>query len=505
MTGAISRLRMRAPPGHAATARARTEDALRLAAPDDRLLIVRRLDLGRLGVRSTPAEWNARAAERVAALRHRAIHAATPGAASAEAVWFRSVEEAETLLLRELASGRTPSAWFWRLAVRGWRGAPLTIWLPQRVAEAAGDPLREVALAHAMVAVALAGYLPALAAALALAPLPVPVVDGPITHGMVDTAGGAVPPLRQPADNMAARVHHLLARHDPVVRAAILTAIAAAHGEGPAARWIARLGLLAAAPELAAQPALWAEATAELLALATPAGTAAGIERVPLEAAPGWTEDAPPNGRRSAERRPAPAAEPAGSPNAAPSPARDPTATVSDARPALPEEAAASADRPHVSGSEQESLGAGVFLLVRPLVLMGLPEWLDRRPTLAVDGFGRALLQAIAQRMRIEDDDPLFAILNAEPVAAWNAPLIAWRVGLDRWLRRTARIRLAEVVRRRGWISAAPESVAVRFRVNAADIRLRRRALDIDPGWVPWLGRVVRYHYRDEPVPERCA
>jgi hypothetical protein len=28
-----------------------------------------------------------------------------------------------------------------------------------------------------------------------------------------------------------------------------------------------------------------------------------------------------------------------------------------------------------------------------------------------------------------------------------------------------------------------------------ADVRVRRAGLDLDPGWVPWLGRVVLHHY----------
>jgi len=27
------------------------------------------------------------------------------------------------------------------------------------------------------------------------------------------------------------------------------------------------------------------------------------------------------------------------------------------------------------------------------------------------------------------------------------------------------------------------------------ELRLRRAGLDFDAGWVPWLGRVVAYHY----------
>jgi hypothetical protein len=31
--------------------------------------------------------------------------------------------------------------------------------------------------------------------------------------------------------------------------------------------------------------------------------------------------------------------------------------------------------------------------------------------------------------------------------------------------------------------------------LEEADIRVRRAGLDLDPGWVPWFGRVVRFHY----------
>ncbi|NJD11911.1 MAG: hypothetical protein FIB01_16200 [Gemmatimonadetes bacterium] len=498
MAGAVSRLKLRAPPGHAVAARTRAEDAIRLAAPDDLLLVLRRLDLGRIGLRSTPAQWNARAAERVEALRRHAVHGATPGAASAEAVWFRSAAEAEALLLLELASGRIPTAWFWRLAVRGWRGAPLSRWLPRRLAEAAADPLRAVALAHALVTVAAAGRLPALSEALAEVAPPVAVPEGAGNLNVATPAGPGSHPW-QPAAGGMARVHRLLARHDPAVRKSILDAIAAAGGQGPAPRWIARLRLQARAPELAAHPALLTAATAELLAVATAAGSTADIAP-PEGFSPGPAGGGLPREPRSAGQRPVAATDSQPSPEA---PQRPRSATVVAERARAiqpPPVAAASADFPKEAVSEEISLGAGVFLLVRPLVLMGLPDWLERRPNLVVDGFGRALFYAIAERMRIEAGDPLFATLQIEPMAVWQTSLTAWRIGLDRWLRRTARIRLSEVVRRKGWISATPERISVRFRVAAAEVRLRRHALDVDPGWVPWLGLALCYHYRDQPV-----
>lgn len=149
---------------------------------------------------------------------------------------------------------------------------------------------------------------------------------------------------------------------------------------------------------------------------------------------------------------------------------------------------------------EQPSRMAGLFLTIGPLARMGLAEWLAARPELVAGGFGRGLLRAIGRRMRAGADDEALAVLAGGDDPDWADDLNAWRVGLDRWLRRTCRVRLSEVVRKPGGLLFAGEILDVRFPPAAADVRLRRRALDLDPQWVPWLAMVVRYHYRDEPL-----
>jgi hypothetical protein len=131
---------------------------------------------------------------------------------------------------------------------------------------------------------------------------------------------------------------------------------------------------------------------------------------------------------------------------------------------------------------------------------MGMPEWLARNPAAAEAGFGRALLRGIAVRMRTPEDDPILALLEGERPQALDAALTAWRVGADRWLRRRVRRRLVDVVRRRGALLVVDNRAEVRFPLDAADIALRRLALDVDPGWTSWLGLAVRYHYRAEPL-----
>jgi hypothetical protein len=48
---------------------------------------------------------------------------------------------------------------------------------------------------------------------------------------------------------------------------------------------------------------------------------------------------------------------------------------------------------------------------------------------------------------------------------------------------------------RPGRIATTRTHLDVVFELRAADIRVRRAGLDINPGWVPWLGRVVTFYY----------
>lgn len=44
-------------------------------------------------------------------------------------------------------------------------------------------------------------------------------------------------------------------------------------------------------------------------------------------------------------------------------------------------------------------------------------------------------------------------------------------------------------------IVATSSHVDAHYRMTDIRLDMRRAALDIDPGWLPWLGRVVRFHY----------
>jgi hypothetical protein len=237
---------------------------------------------------------------------------------------------------------------------------------------------------------------------------------------------------------------------------------------------LARLAAALAAPVMrspthraSAQPAGQPrEATAEATPPATVASAAAEIRAsVASPAARGaWT--------RSDEPPPAPLSTAA--------------APVARARGSL---AAASLD------DRLRSRGAGAFLLVGPLVALGIGEWIAARGAV---GFGPALLRDIAARQRIPSDDSLFDLLAPPAEAPDPAALCAWRVGLDRWLRRRVRRRVAEIARRPGTLALAGDRLTVGFPPAAADLALRRRALDRDPGWQPWLGLALFFRFGED-------
>ncbi|MEV2227887.1 hypothetical protein AB0H69_04750 [Streptomyces phaeochromogenes] len=57
------------------------------------------------------------------------------------------------------------------------------------------------------------------------------------------------------------------------------------------------------------------------------------------------------------------------------------------------------------------------------------------------------------------------------------------------------RTAVADVARRTGRIVADPGWIEAHFALSDAEPAIRRAGLDLDPGWVPWLGSVVRYVY----------
>jgi hypothetical protein len=137
---------------------------------------------------------------------------------------------------------------------------------------------------------------------------------------------------------------------------------------------------------------------------------------------------------------------------------------------------------------------AGLMLLVPALSRLGVADWLARHP----QPLFSALLADLAARVGSPLDAPFAdAFAPDSDTVCVPAVLGAWRCLLRRYCRVHAHIGLHDLIVRSGRILVTPLHLDVFFDPATVDLRIRRAGLDLDPGWVPWLGRVLRFHYRD--------
>lgn len=492
MTRTVRHLRMRVPSeSHAWQLRARLDDALRCASlPDagERLLLVRRLDLGRM-----PEGWGAQSLslhiERcVQAAGLRWVHGDAAEAAEASAVWFASPFEAMRCYALRLASGNVIVAWHWRLA------------LPEEVLAPdvdTGERLRCI------------------------------VRELVLSPGAVNT----VPALLQALDE---------AGHGRWARAQVLPTLGALmrqSGVKLPSSWVARPRVAAvSASSLRDDAQLPDDAQADSPTLtnhlnaplhdaprpppapATATHPEAGAPRLalvtPPPAEPVMRTLVDPSLRTHALT---PASHAIADPVA---PLDDVSAAPTDARAAvrtaaLP--AIASAERlplhddhepspPSLRALEatgQFTAAAGLMCLVPVLSRLRIDAIEDAVPPLM-----QRLLQRIANRLDLPREDAAWSLAAAlaAPEEAQAPDLDArtthWLNTLSRHLRLQCGIGLASLALRSGWLDWGPTHIDVHLPLAQADLRIRRAGLDIDPGWVPWLQRVVRFHYFSGRQPE---
>ena len=97
-----------------------------------------------------------------------------------------------------------------------------------------------------------------------------------------------------------------------------------------------------------------------------------------------------------------------------------------------------------------------------------------------------ALLEFLAHALGLEDG----AALQAMPSCLDVRPLM--RLGRQRY---GAAVWRAESWRRPARVLATASHLDVHMRLQDVALAVRRSGLDLDPGWLPWLGRVVTFHY----------
>ena len=491
----VSRLALAGPADHSGGACIRLEDALHTEIPDDqRLVLVRRMHLAAGASSPRPGQRQVALRRAWQAAIDGARHGTEDGAGGANCVWFSSEAEAEAVLLDLLLRGCAPVGWFWKLAAPGWRTRPVEVWLAELV-QAALAPGSDARLALLIERCTLAGAADRLVAALHAAAPQAAQVAKPVKDAGWPAAEAGLPQLADLAQTVASRAVGQLA--GAVVAA--LKAMQSQAAGAAAVRTVLRAQVLRVSPALALHPLLLAEIIARAdgvlgdggrslpRPLAAPSPPAAPQARAAGDV-PARTVRAE---RQITEPQPS---EPVRARRAAERPQVPPPPVQAAAGPIQ----AAPADFPIVR--PVHSAHAGLWLVVPALSDLGIRSWLRDHPALLGEHPGALLIRSLTKRYGCPGDDPALSGLPPyDPDLPYPEWTTLWCRALDRWLRRTARRRIHDLMRRPGKVLWSGEQLLLTYPLAAADICLRRTALDRDPGWTDWLGLSIRYVYSDEP------
>lgn len=533
----VRRLRLAAPDeGRARRGLRLVDDALRIASLPDaagRLLIVRKLALT-FAADASPQTVSLKLEALVAALQPQAVHAASPGASRAAAVWFRDPPEAHALAALRLAAHAPLDAWFWPLA------------LPALgLAGGSREKLRAVLLSLAARAEAPAA-LPELARRLVAAGHArelIACLDAADADLLLAAAAWPQTPARTDTNTAAISGERRLSRAALRVAATAGMPAADARVQCVAALLVAAEGVPSSSPFPGtphAAPAGASEAEASRTSIDIPA---AGTAPAPARSDAGGDVVPQP---RPVGHAPAPAAgagvagsrENACETRPSGTAAEAPRAPAGAARPAPLAQDAWPAGEPTAAG--------GLLFLLPVLARLGWDEWLDAAPGWREQHLERRLFALLCARLALAQDDPAWRLAAPRPRAkaprAFLAPLCwrgiadgrgerpdgggrvydasgrlllradargsiglpdavagAWLTACRRWLRRHAGLGLASLVLRPARLSLTATHADVEFGLSDTDLAVRRAGLDIDPGWLAWYRRVVHYHYKATP------
>jgi hypothetical protein len=130
-------------------------------------------------------------------------------------------------------------------------------------------------------------------------------------------------------------------------------------------------------------------------------------------------------------------------------------------------------------------------------------DWLQRHPEWRGHGLARRVLARLLDALAVPPEDPIRALTAAthaadrqeDPPRRRRAVVRAWSLAVHGWLRRRAGIGVADLVLRPGRLALTRTHVDLWLDPELCDLRIRRAGLDLDPGWLPWMGRVVAFHY----------
>jgi hypothetical protein len=503
------------------------EDALRTASlpqlPRGAILLVRRLDLGRLPADASPQWLSRHIATRLQALRLTPVRPDDDAPAAAPAVWFADRSEALAALLSASLQD-APRAWYWAGVLPGWRpGIDMRELLARVLRQAAAESQAAAGVTGLLDRLLHQGTLDAVLAHLD------PEHVGCAAGSLAATTPMASPHRSAPEVRQATEPRETpeVPGESPPSRTADLPVPSIARDAWRAllTRWVRRWGAAdrrshwLAAHALAAVhgPAAMAHAERLIARLTVPVG---GVRADPIEAPTdrlAWRS----RERQSStpEREPPPAARHPDEEQAAAPP---PEPAHSLVRPRSRE---TFGDRllelsPRAEPDWQPSRHGGLLLVLPALARLGIAE-ADRDGDLCL-----RLLHRIGDRLKIRKDDAIRRALpkplprTAPPdfllPTAWqglmrlprgvdlgraDCLLAVCQLALARFLRRYAKISPRRLIGRPALVHATPTHIDLRFDARWVEMEVRLAGLDLNPGWVPWLGRVVTFHYDYEGGP----
>jgi hypothetical protein len=474
-----------------------------------RLIVIRRLPLGRISPRASPASIALQIERAARDAMAEAVLYDLPSAGSANAVVFPDRSEAIITLARDHARRAVTSEWFWPSVVPGWQTVP--------------GPSREERWSVLLDA---AHSVPGAAIVSAA------VVEEAIQAGVEGELLSSIPPgqaakwLRLEGFNSAPRITSTPREQLPELRRTQLVQQwrrQCAPGDDRLI-WLVTMLVVKEHPLSAADPSLPARVATALARAGASASVSAQREssqtirdqlsssvettRVAEVRKPGAELDFA--SRKQVETSEASTFEDVSlDRSAAPGPQIPrPESPVTADLPNTPiESSSPSSTEPTIELAPGEdafleqprrlhgpfTAFAGVFFLVPILQRLGFAKFLAARPELLESGFPWRLLWYAATRVGLTPEDPLSRAIETEPMD--HADLRAWLTALRRWSRRELRMGLVALIRRSGRVTVSRTHIDVVFKIPQIDLRLRRQAVDVDPGWVPWLGHVLRFHY----------
>jgi hypothetical protein len=148
---------------------------------------------------------------------------------------------------------------------------------------------------------------------------------------------------------------------------------------------------------------------------------------------------------------------------------------------------------------------AGALFWLGRIEASGVLAWLEEMepmPAAARPQF----LGHLADALGVAADDPVRRVFVGDYQGGESDPRLAERARQlaevwETWLGQAApdlpEPRLAWVCRRPGRLHLEPGWVELTLPLDSVDTRIRRLGLDLDPGWLAWLGCVVRIRYED--------